>query len=114
MENFGLITYRTTAILFDEQQSDARYKNRVAYVVAHGKSVTAIVCCSKGYISFTDRLQSLPTNGSETWSRWTGGAGFGSTRALQHGWVGWQSIICTQVSYLYGCFAGLNVLTETE
>ena len=36
MENWGLITYRTTALLFDEQQSDAKYKNRVAYVVAHG------------------------------------------------------------------------------
>lgn len=35
MENWGLITYRTTAILFDEKQSDAKYKNRVAYVVAH-------------------------------------------------------------------------------
>ena len=36
MENWGLITYRTTAVLFDEQQSDAKYKNRVVYVVAHG------------------------------------------------------------------------------
>lgn len=36
MENWGLVTYRTTAILFDEQHSAARYKNRVAYVVAHG------------------------------------------------------------------------------
>lgn len=36
MENWGLITYRTTAVLFDEEQSDAKYKNRVAYVVAHG------------------------------------------------------------------------------
>ncbi|TGZ76481.1 hypothetical protein EX30DRAFT_344874 [Ascodesmis nigricans] len=35
MENWGLITYRTTAVLFDEKTSDARYKNRVAYVVAH-------------------------------------------------------------------------------
>ncbi|KAL8660145.1 MAG: hypothetical protein Q9226_000051 [Calogaya cf. arnoldii] len=35
MENWGLVTYRTTAILFDEQHSAARYKNRVAYVVAH-------------------------------------------------------------------------------
>jgi hypothetical protein len=37
MENWGLVTYRTTAVLFDEGKSDARYKNRVAYVVAHGK-----------------------------------------------------------------------------
>ncbi len=35
MENWGLVTYRTTAVLFDEKNSDARYKNRVAYVVAH-------------------------------------------------------------------------------
>ena len=35
MENWGLITYRTTAVLFDEKHSDARYKVRVGYVVAH-------------------------------------------------------------------------------
>lgn len=35
MENWGLVTYRTTAVLFDEKTSDAKYKNRVAYVVAH-------------------------------------------------------------------------------
>jgi aminopeptidase N len=35
MENWGLITYRTTAVLFDEQASDIKYKNRIAYVVAH-------------------------------------------------------------------------------
>lgn len=43
MENWGLITYRTTAILFDEQHSDAKYKNRVAYVVAHGKPIRTLV-----------------------------------------------------------------------
>ncbi|GAM83721.1 hypothetical protein ANO11243_017100 [Dothideomycetidae sp. 11243] len=35
MENWGLITYRTTALLFDEQTSDQVFKNRVVYVVAH-------------------------------------------------------------------------------
>ena len=35
MENWGLITYRITAILFDPKTSDAQYKKRVAYVVAH-------------------------------------------------------------------------------
>jgi aminopeptidase N len=35
MENWGLITYRTTAVLFDEQASDQKYRNRVVYVVAH-------------------------------------------------------------------------------
>ncbi|PWY86328.1 aminopeptidase B [Aspergillus sclerotioniger CBS 115572] len=35
MENWGLVTYRTTAVLFNEGKSDTRYKNRIAYVVAH-------------------------------------------------------------------------------
>lgn len=35
MENWGLITYRTTAVLYDEKASDAKYKNRIAYIVAH-------------------------------------------------------------------------------
>ena len=35
MENWGLITYRTTALLFDEYASDQKYRNRVVYVVAH-------------------------------------------------------------------------------
>ncbi|KAF2203294.1 hypothetical protein GQ43DRAFT_479165 [Delitschia confertaspora ATCC 74209] len=35
MENWGLITYRTTAVLFDEKTSAQSYRNRVAYVVAH-------------------------------------------------------------------------------
>lgn len=39
MENWGLVTYRTTAVLFDEGKSASRYKNRIAYVVAHGKWV---------------------------------------------------------------------------
>ncbi|KAF3050814.1 hypothetical protein E8E11_004378 [Didymella keratinophila] len=35
MENWGLITYRTTALLFDPETSADSYRNRVAYVVAH-------------------------------------------------------------------------------
>ncbi|KMU82914.1 adipocyte-derived leucine aminopeptidase [Coccidioides immitis H538.4] len=38
MENWGLVTYRTTAVLFEEGKSDDRFKTRVAYVIAHGKS----------------------------------------------------------------------------
>ena len=30
-----MVTYRTTAVLFDEKASDEKYKNRIAYVVAH-------------------------------------------------------------------------------
>ncbi|CAG8486022.1 10361_t:CDS:10 [Ambispora leptoticha] len=35
MENWGLITFRTVAICFDPKASDARYKQHIAYVVAH-------------------------------------------------------------------------------
>ncbi|KAF9189711.1 hypothetical protein BGZ51_009352 [Haplosporangium sp. Z 767] len=35
MENWGLITYRTVALLYDENTSAASYKEQVAYVVAH-------------------------------------------------------------------------------
>ncbi|KAF2861216.1 aminopeptidase-like protein [Piedraia hortae CBS 480.64] len=35
MENWGLITYRTTTVLFDEEKSDQKYRNRVVYVCAH-------------------------------------------------------------------------------
>lgn len=35
MENWGLVTYRTTQVLFDEKTSDPRFRNAVAYVVAH-------------------------------------------------------------------------------
>ncbi|RIB23768.1 hypothetical protein C2G38_2170265 [Gigaspora rosea] len=33
MENWGLITYRTTAILFDPKASDAKFKQCIAYTV---------------------------------------------------------------------------------
>ena len=39
MENWGLVTYRTTAVLFDERTSDARFKSRIAYVIAHGETL---------------------------------------------------------------------------
>jgi aminopeptidase N len=35
MENWGLITYRPTAVLYDPETSDSSYKTRVVYVVAH-------------------------------------------------------------------------------
>ncbi|VFQ97745.1 unnamed protein product [Cuscuta campestris] len=35
MENYGLVTYRETALLYDEKQSAAANKQRVATVVAH-------------------------------------------------------------------------------
>ncbi|KAF9157238.1 hypothetical protein DFQ26_008950 [Actinomortierella ambigua] len=35
MENWGLVTYRTVALLFDEKTSDIRFKEQVAVTVAH-------------------------------------------------------------------------------
>lgn len=35
MENWGLIVYRPTKILFDERTSDNRVKLKAAYVIAH-------------------------------------------------------------------------------
>lgn len=35
MENYGLITFRETALLFDPNTSDAKYQQNVAYVVSH-------------------------------------------------------------------------------
>lgn len=35
MEHWGLVTYRETALLFDEQNSNAGNRQRVATVVAH-------------------------------------------------------------------------------
>jgi aminopeptidase N len=35
MENWGLTTFRTTDLLFDQHASDQKYHNRILYVVAH-------------------------------------------------------------------------------
>ncbi|MCJ1268639.1 hypothetical protein MMC22_008527 [Lobaria immixta] len=35
MENWGLLTFRTAALLFDKETSDASLRNKVAYLVAH-------------------------------------------------------------------------------
>lgn len=35
MENWGLVTYRTTAVLFDSKTSNNIYRSKIVYVVAH-------------------------------------------------------------------------------
>lgn len=35
MENWGLITYRSTALLYSDSKSDPSYKQKVCYVIAH-------------------------------------------------------------------------------
>lgn len=62
MENWGLVTYRTTAVLFDEGKSDTRYKNRIAYVVAHGESRRYLLSLS--FKSSNKAYQNWPINGS--------------------------------------------------
>ena len=49
MENWGLITYRETALLVDEKNSGLASKQRVAYVVAH--ELVMIDCCCVGFFS---------------------------------------------------------------
>ncbi len=38
MENWGLVTYRETALLIDASSSGVASKQRVAYVVAHERT----------------------------------------------------------------------------
>lgn len=73
MENWGLVTYRTTAVLFDEAKSDARYKNRIAYVVAHGTFRLYRYCMR----IYANSNQNWHTNGLVTSLRWIGGTSSG-------------------------------------
>ena len=61
MENWGLVTYRTTAVLFDEKHSDTKYRVRVAYVVAHGK------LSFKSGTTIAEYVQNWHISGSATW-----------------------------------------------
>lgn len=57
MENWGLITYRETAMLYDPQESSESNKQRVAVVVSHelahqvgkNKTATGNDCCKRTY-----------------------------------------------------------------
>lgn len=103
MENWGLVTYRTTALLFDEKTSDSAYKNRIAYVVAHGKTIHPQIFV--GPFAYWP-LQNLLTNGSEILLLWTGGLNCGSTRDSQRGLDGTPSTTSILVSIL--CIAKIE------
>ncbi|CAK7562827.1 MAG: hypothetical protein SEPTF4163_000683 [Sporothrix epigloea] len=83
MENWGLVTYRTTAILFDEQQSDGSFRNRIAYVVAHELAHQWF-----GNLVTMDWWDELWLNeGFATWAGWL------ATDALHPDWDVWAQFV---------------------
>ena len=59
MENWGLVTYRETALLVDPQHSSAKIKQWVALVVGHelahqwfGNLVTMVISCCRIFNPF--------------------------------------------------------------
>ncbi|CAK7233428.1 hypothetical protein SEUCBS140593_008598 [Sporothrix eucalyptigena] len=83
MENWGLVTYRTTAILFDEQQSEGRFRNRIAYVVAHELAHQWF-----GNLVTMDWWDELWLNeGFATWAGWL------ATEALHPDWDVWAQFV---------------------
>ncbi|ERS96566.1 uncharacterized protein SPSK_01011 [Sporothrix schenckii 1099-18] len=83
MENWGLVTYRTTAILFDEQLSEGRFRNRIAYVVAHELAHQWF-----GNLVTMDWWDELWLNeGFATWAGWL------ATDALHPDWDVWAQFV---------------------
>ncbi|KAI9727019.1 MAG: hypothetical protein M1834_008545 [Cirrosporium novae-zelandiae] len=87
MENWGLITYRTTAVLYDEGKSDAQYQNRVAYVVAHELAHQWF-----GNLVTMDWWSELWLNeGFATWAGWT------AIHHLHPEWDAWARFVTESV-----------------
>ncbi len=83
MENWGLVTYRTTAILFDEERSEARFRNRIAYVVAHELAHQWF-----GNLVTMDWWDELWLNeGFATWAGWL------ATESLHPEWEVWAQFV---------------------
>ncbi len=83
MENWGLVTYRTTAILFDEKHSQATVRNRIAYVVAHELAHQWF-----GNLVTMDWWDELWLNeGFATWAGWL------ATESLHPDWNVWAQFV---------------------
>ncbi|KAK0648335.1 peptidase family M1-domain-containing protein [Cercophora newfieldiana] len=83
MENWGLVTYRMTAILFDEKLSDSRFRNRIAYVVAHELAHQWF-----GNLVTMDWWDELWLNeGFATWAGWL------ATDYLHPDWEVWPQLV---------------------
>jgi aminopeptidase N len=83
MENWGLVTYRMTAILFDEKLSDSRFRNRIAYVVAHELAHQWF-----GNLVTMDWWDELWLNeGFATWAGWL------ATDHLHPDWEVWPQLV---------------------
>ena len=80
MENWGLITYRETSLLYKENESSTGSQQWVAIVVAHelAHQVSSDFVLSPQFSSLC--------SGSETWSQCNGGTIFGLMRDLPLGW----------------------------
>ena len=88
MENWGLVTYRTTAVLFDEEKSDARFKQRIAYVVAHELAHQWF-----GNLVTMDWWNELWLNeGFATWVGWL------ATDYLHPEWKVWSTFVVRRMS----------------
>ena len=68
MENWGLVTYRETALMIDEKKASSQAKQRVAIVVAHelAHQVTIYSSCESVDL-ICNVVIPLVDSGSETW-----------------------------------------------
>lgn len=77
MENWGLITYRETALLYDPAFSSNSNKERVATIIAHELAHMVSWRTDRKFawrfFPLTAVLAVLPVSGSVIWSRCTGG-----------------------------------------
>ena len=82
MENWGLITYREVAILYEEGKSSRSDKEYVAIVVAHELAHQV----GRGYDLRLKVKKMFYRSGSETWLPWSGGPTSGSMRGSPPSW----------------------------